>query len=112
LRGEYGDEIEIRYMKEIYNTDITIWVQDDELGASTDATYPVTGGTIHIAYRDGVHYDAVIPLSAVNEVTLGQEHAGNSALADKGDEVEGIQDIVTENKAKGTLKIIFWNSNG
>ena len=47
-----------------------------------------------------------------NGVSLGREHADNSALADKGDVVEGIQDIVTENKAKGTLKIIFWNSNG
>ena len=63
LKGGYGDEIEIRYMKEIYNKDITIWIQDSALGATTDAMYPVVEGAIHIAYRDGVHYDAVHHLS-------------------------------------------------
>ena len=113
LRGGYGDEIEIRYMKEIYNTDITIWVQDDELGASTDAAYPVIGGTIHIAYRNGVHYDAVIPLSAGDGATMSRDQdAGNSAMADTGDVEERTHDIETGKKAKGTLRIIFWNSNG
>ena len=55
LKGGYGDELEIRYMKEIYNIEIAIWVQDSELGATTDVTYPVTEGAVHIAYRNGVH---------------------------------------------------------
>ena len=63
LKGGYGDEIEIRFMKEIYNTDITIWIQDSALGATTDAMYPVAEGAIEIAYRDGVHYDAVVLLT-------------------------------------------------
>jgi hypothetical protein len=33
LRNDgYGDEIEIKYMKEIYGIDITIWVEDEENG--------------------------------------------------------------------------------
>ena len=100
-------------MKEIYNTDITIWVQDDELGASTDTAYPVIGGTIHIAYRNGAHYDAVIPLSAGDGATLGRDQeADNSAMAYIGDVEERTHDIETGKKSKGTLRIIFWNSNG
>ena len=42
LRNDgYGDEIEIKYIKEIYGVDITIWVEDEENGATTDSEYPV-----------------------------------------------------------------------
>ena len=83
------------------------------MGASTDAAYPVIGGAKHIAYRNGVHYDAVIPLSAEDGATMGRDQdADDSAMADIGDVEERTHDIETGKKAKGTLRIIFWNSNG
>jgi hypothetical protein len=61
-RDGYGDELEIRYMKEIYGVEIIIWTEDAADGAITGSEYPVGEDAINISYRNGVHYDAVVPL--------------------------------------------------
>ena len=122
LKGGYGDEIEIRYMKEIYNKDITIWIQDSALGATTDAMYPVVEGAIHIAYRDGVHYDAVVPLKPASEDSMGFNPVHSPVLENQNvTEPEG-PPAIDEPPVAGTneetqrtigrLGIVFWNSNG
>jgi hypothetical protein len=120
LKGGYGDEIEIRFMKEIFNTEITIWIQDTELGATTDVTYPEAEGSVHIAYRDGVQYDAIVPLTTVEEVLRGSTpevvyslDSGRGGVMGPGNH-NGMESPVTSaaKHAIGNLSIIFWNSNG
>ena len=108
-------------MKEIYNKDITIWIQDSALGATTDAMYPVVEGAIHIAYRDGVHYDAVVPLKPANEVSMGFNPAlpvleNQNVTEPEGPAVIDKPPVAGTNaetqRTIGRLGIVFWNSNG
>ena len=106
----YGDEIEIKYMKEIYGIDITIWVEDEENGATTDSEYPVKEGSINIAYRNGVHYDAVVTSANSKELKSNVEQDCCRVEPIPTDEYMHTGDSTT--KQLGKLKIIFWNSNG
>ena len=100
----YGDELEIRVMKELYGVDFSIWVENEDLGATTAPEYPANAGAINLSYRGGIHYDAI-----VGEVS-------SNVTSDTGIIVEeagiGCQQEEVEGKVKGIIRIIFWNSNG
>ena len=100
----YGDELKIRVMKEIYGVEVSIWVENKDLEAMTTPEYPAIAGAINLSYMGGTHYDAI-----VGEVS-------SNVTADTGIIVEevdiGCQQGEVEGKAKGIIRIIFWNSNG
>ncbi len=61
----------------------------------------MTEGTIHIAYKDGVHYDAVIPHLSEGGASLGlAREVDDSALVDIGNVGERTSDIETKNRTR------------
>ena len=114
LRQEgYGDELVIKYMKDIYGVDITIWTEDYEEGAIESAGYSINEGVMNISYRDGIHYDAVVPVtvvlsSSIEKVARNQEGAPMGITPIDVDSSAEVGDT----RNLGKLKVIFWNSNG
>ena len=46
----------------MFKVNIVIWKEDDEYGATTDSEYSSMDDAINISYRNGMNYDAVVPI--------------------------------------------------
>jgi hypothetical protein len=102
-------------MKEIYGVDITIWIEDGVNGATTDLEYPVGEDAINISYRNGVHYDAVVPINSAPSLSpYGANDCDQKDTLLHTEPTEGnlTPPATSKNNSAGKLKIIFWNSNG
>jgi hypothetical protein len=109
----YGDELEIKYMKDIYGVDIKIWTEDSKEGAIESAGYSINEGVINISYRDGIHYDAVVPVTVVvsNSIEKGARNQEGAPSRITPTNVNSSAEV-GDTRNLGKLKVIFWNSNG
>jgi hypothetical protein len=109
----YGDELEIKYMKDIYGVDITIWIEDSKAGAVECAGYSINEGAINISYRNGIHYDAVVPITVVVSDSNEKGSRNQEGAPSRTTPINVNSSAeVGDKRNLGKLKVIFWNSNG
>ena len=84
-RDGHGDKLEIKYLRDMFKVNIVIWKEDDEYGAATDSEYSSMDGTINISYRNGTHYDAVVPIATTClEATRKEDRGSIDLLSESG----------------------------
>jgi hypothetical protein len=109
LRCEgHGDELEIKFLEDIFKVNKVVWREDEENGAAADPKYLGMENAINISYKNGVHYDAVAPIITCSGTLRKGDPVVSSAIES---ETVSLTETTTI-KSLGKLKTIFWNSNG